>query len=309
MSNLRSTVAQRTYVSLKPWLSASLKQRIAAWARAWRHWRVQPFATRWLGLQYRRSRRRIELNITYACNLSCHNCDRSSPQAPTDLQLSVQQIQQFISESIAARACWAEIVLIGGEPTVHHDFLKIVELIREYRDQYSPSTRIEVFTNGFGSRAQRLLSQVPNDVHIVNSAKARNPYVDYHDAFNIAPKDIARYANADFRNGCQITEVCGIGLGPSGYYPCGAASSMDRVMGWGVGRQSLPAHDDEMTDLLERFCSACGHFNRDRETPPRSQLNSPTWADAYSNYQHNPPTLPIYGQSIGLPGATPGTAQ
>jgi hypothetical protein len=260
-----------------------------------------------LGPQYKRSRTRIELNITYACNLSCYNCDRSSPQAPTNLQLSVQQIQQFISESIAARAHWSEIVLIGGEPTVHRDFLKIVELVRTYRDQHSPSTRIEVFTNGFGSRAQQLLSQVPSDVHIENSSKTRNPYVEYHDGFNIAPVDTARYASSDFRNGCEITQVCGIGLGPSGYYPCGAASSMDRVFGWGLGRQSLPAHDDDMSDLLERFCSVCGHFNRDHAEPPKSQLNSPTWRDAYSNYQQNAPTLPIYGQSLKLTGATSGS--
>jgi hypothetical protein len=213
------------------------------------------------------------------------------------MQLSVEQIQRFIRESIASRAHWSEIVLIGGEPTIHREFLTIIELVRAYRDQHSPSTRIEVFTNGYGTRTQRILAQLPADIHIENSAKTRRPYVEYHEAFSVAPIDTDRYARSDFRNGCEITQKCGIGLGPSGYYPCGVASGIDRVFGWGIGRQSLPAVDDDMTDLLDRFCAVCGHFNRDRSEAPTSQLNSTTWVDAYSRYNSAESMLPIYGQS------------
>src|ERR1035441_10949793 len=69
-------------------------------------WRVGIVATRLLGPQFHRSRRRIELNITFACNLRCVNCDRSCEQAPTSMKMSLQQVTCFIEETVAAGYEW-----------------------------------------------------------------------------------------------------------------------------------------------------------------------------------------------------------
>ena len=52
-----------------------------------------------IGPRYRRSRTRVELDITWACNLRCFNCNRSCEQAPTGESMTLDQIRRFVDES------------------------------------------------------------------------------------------------------------------------------------------------------------------------------------------------------------------
>ncbi len=277
-------------------LHPRLRQVASRLLNRFRIWRVGTVATRLLGPQFRRSRRRIELNITFACNLRCVNCDRSCEQAPTSMQMSLQQVHTFIEETIAAGYKWDDIVIIGGEPTIHTEFLKIVEALRQYRNLHSPKTRIVIFTNGYGRKVNQMLECLPRDVVVENSTKdCDHPVVSYHRSFNVAPVDLPIYRNADYRNGCWITQECGIALGPSGYYPCGVAAGMDRILGRNVGRQNLPREDDNMEDLLNVFCRNCGHFKRGPEALPAPAEQSLIWLNAYAAYNSKKPPLKVYG--------------
>lgn len=296
-------------LSLRRLIAPHLPPRLLNRIRIWRVGRV---ATRLFGPQFRRSRRRIELNITFACNLRCVNCDRSCQQAPTSMHMSLRQVQTFIEESIATGYKWDDIVLIGGEPTIHPDFLKIVEALRQYRNLHAPLARIVVFTNGYGTKVNQMIESLPVDVVVENSQKdGATPIVSYHRSFNIAPVDLPVYRNADYRNGCWITQQCGIALGPSGYYPCGAAAGMDRILGRDVGRQSLPREDDTMEDLLNTFCRNCGHFKREPEVLPAPAEASPAWQNAYTAYKSSKPELNEYGASAkqDFPILPPGAPQ
>src|SRR5262245_29713970 len=93
-----------------------------------RYLRVTKPVTRILGVQYSRALRKIEIDITYACNLSCPNCNRSCAQAPTGERMTVEQIDFFLKESIASGIKWDRIRLVGGEPTLHPHFHNIIQL-------------------------------------------------------------------------------------------------------------------------------------------------------------------------------------
>lgn len=251
-------------------------------------WRVQPAVTRLLGPQFRRNRHRIGIGITYACNLRCHNCDESSAQAPADTQMTVEQIQRFADESAAAGYRWDLIEIAGGEPTMHKDLLRILDVLREYRDRHSPHTVIKVLTNGAGDKVKQVVSQIPRDILVLNSQKEGKRQIELkHATFNVAPEEIGQYKNADFRNACEWTEKCGTGLGPTGYYHCPVAAGMDRIFGWNAGRPSLPSMDDSMEDLAERFCQKCGYFLRQVEYKQAldKPLMSPVWQNAYADYR------------------------
>lgn len=88
---------------------------------AYGRWRIQRWVTRILGPQFRRRPDRLELDITYACNLHCFNCNRSCEQARTNDRMSVAQIRQFLAESRERGQKWRMIRVIGGEPTIHPD--------------------------------------------------------------------------------------------------------------------------------------------------------------------------------------------
>jgi hypothetical protein len=210
--------------------------------------------------------------------------------------MTLQQIELFVKESVANEIKWERIRLLGGEPTLHPNFLEILDRLIAYRDTYSQDTTIEVITNGYGKKVESVLRRIPITIKIDNTHKKPEVQPEFN-TFNVAPKDLRPYRFSDFRNACLISNRCGIGLSSSGYYPCAAAAGIDRIFGWNLGRQNLPKDDDMMHDMLEKFCSHCGHFKRIIEPPVTRPVMSSTWRAAYTLYEQKRPKLTQYGTS------------
>jgi len=252
--------------------------------------RTRDWVTRLIGPQYRRSRRLIEIDITYACNLACDNCNRSVPQAPSSASIGAADLAARIAEWERDEMRWERVRLLGGEPTLHPEFPAMLDLLRSWRDRCSPNARIEVTTNGHGPRVAAILAAIPADVTVNNSAKeASGPGREIFDSFNVAPRDLPAYARADYSNGCRILHDCGMGLAPGGYYHCAVAAGIDRVLGLGAGRPALPAGEDEMRDQMKLLCGWCGHFKRELGRPLDGQISSRSWESAYAAWRLNRP--------------------
>lgn len=271
-------------------LLAPLQRVVFGVRGGWRRLRILRPVTRMFGPQYVRSRDAIEIDITYACNLRCTNCNRSVTQAPEKAQLEIARIRDFVNESIAAGKRWRRIRVLGGEPTLHPQFFEIIDLLLSYR-AHEPGCRIQVVSNGHGEHVKAMLARLPAEVDIENSGKHGN-FQPAFGAFNLAPADDPAFRHADFVNGCSIMTGCGMGLGIGGYYPCAVAAGIDRVLGQSGGRASLPADEDEMADLARRFCRLCGHFREGHDIPEhlREPLlgtpMSPTWVAIYADWRH-----------------------
>jgi hypothetical protein len=213
--------------------------------------------------------------------------------------MTVEQVRRFVQESLAVNYRWKRIRLLGGEPTLHKQFFEILDVLRSYRDEHSPDTIIEVSTNGHGERVNAAIARIPSDIVINNTAKETKLQPHFR-SFNIAPCDLREYDHADFRNGCWVTELCGIGLGPTGYYVCAVASGIDRIYGWNLGLQHLPPAGDDMEEHLRRFCSHCGFFKRAPEAPLEGPVMSATWTHAYARYRQRRPALTRFGEGTGV---------
>jgi hypothetical protein len=249
--------------------------------------------SRWLGPRYRRSRSLLEIDITWACNLRCNNCNRSCSQAPTGEGMTLAQIEHFVEECVAQGRRFERVRLLGGEPTLHPEFHAMLDVLRAWRDAHVPEMILEVTTNGHGAKVQASVARIPADVVVENTAKTtvEQPF----QSFNVAPVDLPAYRRADFRNGCAVTEVCGMGLTPHGFYACAVAGGIDRIVGLDMGRPTLPSPDDDMHDQLEAFCRRCGSFKRHHEEPVTAPVASPTWEEAYRSHRARRPELGRYG--------------
>ena len=232
----------------------------------WWRFRNRKSMTRILGRQFTRTREKIEIDLTYECNLNCYGCNRSCRQAPEKTHIRLSQIDKFIDDSLERGIFWKRIRLLGGEPTLHPDFEEILYKFSRYKLQF-PTTRLEVTTNGFGRHVKRNIIRIPPFFHVENTAKTSAHQEGFY-AFNMAPLDDKRYKHLDFSNGCSNIEDCGIGLTPNGYYPCTLAGGIDRILGQELGRDSLPEADDDMLDLLMEFCKMCGRFKSRVFKPP-----------------------------------------
>ncbi|POZ50718.1 radical SAM protein [Methylovulum psychrotolerans] len=257
-------------------------KRILRWLR------VQHPITRLLGFQYTVASDLIEIDLTYLCNLRCNNCNRSSAQAPEAVHIELNLVRRFVDDSLAQNRSWTRIRLLGGEPTLHPQFDDIVNELLRYKAHYS-GVRIQVVSNGFGHKVQATLQSLPSSIEVENSGKTEVVQPGFG-PFNLAPQDSFAYAQADFRNGCEIASTCGVGLTPQGYYPCALAGGIDRVLGLKRGRTTLPDPDDEMRDLMAIACRLCGRFRDGHFVPIKlrpqlmDQKTSPTWQHIYSEW-------------------------
>jgi sulfatase maturation enzyme AslB (radical SAM superfamily) len=209
-----------------------------------------------------RSKHKIEIDITWQCNLTCFDCNRCCGTAPTGEKMTISQIEKFIKESESENYKWKVIRVIGGEPTIHPNFLEIIQLLINYRNTYEKDEKFKliVSTNGYSQKTKQLLNELPNEVIIENSHKELNEI--YHIGhFNVAPIDIRDTSNEDFTIACTNATYCGMGLTPNGYYHCPVAGSIDRVFGFDLGKKSLPKKNNEMHDSMNAFCKYCGFFD------------------------------------------------
>ncbi len=254
--------------------------------------RVQKPITKMLGRKWKRSLKLIEIDITHDCNLKCLNCCRSCKQAPTNEEMTVDQIKKFVKESIDKKANWEMIRVMGGEPTLHQNLIEILNILAEYKKNHSPETKIELVTNGFGNTLNKISSKIPKEIIIHNTAKKLA--IQHFYKFNLAPKDSKKYKYADFSNGCPAICNVGIGLNRYGYYACANCGAIDRVMGLNIGRKKLPSSDDLMRDQLDACCRYCGIFGYGSTIRSKKEVMSPSWKKAYEKYKKEKPSLPLY---------------
>ncbi|WP_298366421.1 glycosyltransferase [uncultured Lutibacter sp.] len=207
---------------------------------------------------------KIEIDITYDCNLKCIGCNRSCTQAPTTESVSVLDIEKFINDSISLNKKWELINVLGGEPTLHPNFEKIIELIHEnYIEKFSPNTILQVVSNGVEAKSRDLCEKVKSfkNVRIDYGSFKESKNVEYFSPFNDAPFDDEDYDNSDYDKGCWVTSYCGIGLNKRGYYACSIIGGIDRLKEGKNAISSLSeVSKEDLKNQLEEFCKYCGNF-------------------------------------------------
>jgi hypothetical protein len=252
-----------------------------------------------LGTLYRPNTRLVQIDLTYECNLTCPNCSRSCTQAPTNEHMTVGQVKKFLDESVSKGWRWRRIDLMGGEPTLHPDFSEIVNLVKTYRDDYSPATVIGLLTNATIPQVAKVLGKTWQALAVASKPLSLRHFEskDWY-SFNTAPQDLPRLSRMDFTNGCWVTKMCGLGLNRYGYYLCGDGAGIDRIFGFDIGRKHVPDPDDDFMDQKRILCRYCGSFHRNFKRIDigitQKFANSPTWAAAYKKYKHQKPAMTLY---------------
>jgi len=243
---------------------------------------------------------KIEIDITYKCNLKCIACNRSCSQAPTNEQIEFADIERFIAESIELGKKWDLINILGGEPTLHPDFEKIIKYISErYIILHSPKTHLQIVSNGLTEYTRNLLEEVKNykNVSIDYGSFKKNNKIEYFSPFNDAPIDDDNFKNVDYSKACWVTNYCGIGLNKFGYYGCSVCGGIDRIVN--ENRDGIKYLKDISIEKFQeqffKFCGLCGNFKdydvnegnvipRCEKAPLKRDFVSKTWNDLYNRY-------------------------
>ena len=210
------------------------------------------------------------------------------------MHMPIEVIQNFLRETETKGIRWESLHILGGEPTLHPDFVEIVLTLDEWFQRHSPETDLKVITNGVSKLTKSNIEKIPERWHYDNSFKIDFQKATSHfEPFNLAPIDLEEWKEQDFSKGCYITQDSGIGLTPYGYFHCAIAGGIERIMNLGHGLESIPEHPWEMLAMMEEYCKKCGHFlsdtfveraDRDGSLPPPDTV-SLSWEMAYNQWK------------------------
>lgn len=238
--------------------------------------------------------KKLEIDITYICNLTCAGCSRSSAQAPSGQHMSIDTVRQFLDESGERGIKWEALHILGGEPTMHPNFVEIVTMLDDWFMEHSPNTDLKVITNGVSKKTQKNLMSIPERWRYDNSFKFdRERDTSHFEPFNLAPIDLPQWRGEDFTKGCYITQDSGIGLTPYGYFHCAIAGGIERIVNLGHGFKEMPEHPWQFLEMMKDYCRFCGHYLSDTfmERSERIGLDvspetvSESWKLAYEEWK------------------------
>jgi hypothetical protein len=227
---------------------------------------------------------KIEWHITYRCNLGCRACSRCSwmeqPHTPDmtldDARECMRQADEIGWRRLPGPGYGAEpprIVIVGGEPTLHPQFLEFVRMAMEWSGTYC-----EVFSNHFTAESRELLDMARTKFGAsinrdgIKTAPRRSPddggqvwgmetYVSPHEAG--LPLKICY---------CHSFMICGIGYDSSGFSPCPLGMMVSKILGVkGTTRNLADLFNAEtMYFMTTEICRHCGYEGQNRYAP--SQL-------------------------------------
>jgi hypothetical protein len=164
---------------------------------------------------------RVQINLTYDCNMSCHMCiqlqDVLEWKNPMHINVEDLKLAAEIFEDLGIET--RMVRLSGGEPTVHPQYEKCVEAVTKYW-KYD---RLVVCTN----------TLVEKPVEGVTKYRLSPPgwKEPRHVPWTISPDDLGIKTPTRLPIDCIVMRRCGVLFDSYGFGPCGNANPIGRVLG------------------------------------------------------------------------------
>lgn len=230
---------------------------------------------------YRPKSGKIEWHITYRCNLGCKACTRCSwmnPPHTGDMTLDdayecMRQADAIGWRKMPGPGNGAErprVLILGGEPTLHPDFLEFVRLAREWTGTY-----VQILSNGYSEETRRLLNvaqRIYGAPSMLEGFKnhPRQAECDGSQLWHMETYVSPAEANLPFAICyCHSSQICGIGADHSGYSPCPIGLMVSKVLGVeGVTKNFADLYDIEKSNKMTlAICEHCGFEKLNRYGP------------------------------------------
>lgn len=220
--------------------------------------------------------KKVELNITFECNLRCANCNRLCNYAPLADPMTVDQVALMVKKLREAGKQLLRTKVVGGEPTIHPDFLSICEVLSEGTKDGTVG-KVSINTNGTTASKYESPGRLPPNVRL----RVSRPSQKSHLPVLWAPQDVGLPS----RGPCKMPKVCGFSLDSRGWLMCSVGIPITRL--FGCEHLYRPLTGDLPTTVwgVKEMCGLC-IFSTNlakvqiSEAPHTWDLASPTWAKA-----------------------------
>ena len=242
---------------------------------------------------------RAELHITYRCDLGCGSCNRGcffpdgSKIAP---DMTMLDVCGFLEEAEQAKKLGLklqDIVVIGGEPTLHPEILDILRLLKDY------GCSVILFSNAWSERAKVLVAHIEKEKlcqvysQTAKSCRVDHAPADYSFSVFISPENVGKSSEPEHWLNCPCYTGCGFSVDSRGYTPCAIGGLIDSVMCAGqerVKQLSFLLNPKHTRIVMSALCKHCGAHRCSRRDLPGidrhvcySTSMSSAWQCGFSN--------------------------
>jgi len=232
----------------------------------------------------------IQIEVTNACPRRCANCTRALAHAREPFFITRREFCRAVGALMAfpddsepdAQARPKIVGLIGGEPLVHPEFRRLVDIFCEMIPRRSARgcwTGVDLSRHRYGELIRRRFGYVNENLHEPPSR---------HHPILVSVSEVARTLFDDQAeaeqwmwqqiDACWLQPLWSSSITPKGFFFCEVAAALDLVFDGPGGlpvdptcwRQPLAAYREQ----IERWCPRCGIPLRNlRARPDRDRLD------------------------------------
>jgi organic radical activating enzyme len=201
----------------------------------------------------------IQIEITNKCHLSCAHCTRHVGHHKQPYIMDLKTIEKAID---SLEGYEGHIGIMGGEPTVHPDFLKIVDIMEE---KIPEKERREFWTAGFKwSEYKDRIHEVFNEELIAFNDHS-NPEEGWHQPLLIAIEEVVEDKKLMWKmvDNCWVQLRWSASITPKGAFFCEVAAAQDHMFdgpgGWELekGWWERTPEDTDFKEQVKRYCPKC----------------------------------------------------
>jgi hypothetical protein len=226
----------------------------------------------------------VELCLTYRCNVKCANCSNLCTQAPTTGDLTPEQVQYFINDSLANNHVWEQITIHGGEPVLNPWVYEIVRVLVEYRK--TTGCIIWLLSNNSTRKIREDITRISDqyDIPLGISEKHETNINKSGDLIQYIPVNESPIdSGIEYTYGCFQSKHCGLCYNNIGYFPCSPMAAAARVFNYKSAADSIgDLTKEKCQEYFEMHCKYCGFAAIDSSRVVE-QVTSKSWEKVLKN--------------------------
>ncbi|MBC8146546.1 MAG: radical SAM protein [Bacteroidetes bacterium] len=198
----------------------------------------------------------VQIDITNACKLNCAHCNRLVGHHKKSYFMDVDTVAKSI-ESLDGFP--GTIGIIGGDPTIHPDFIEICKLMKKM----VPRKKRQIATAGYKwEEYKEIIYQTFEKDHVQYNNHSENKEV-FHQPLLLAGEDILEDRELMWRliGNCWMQWRWCSSITPKGGYMCEPAGAMDILFdgetGYPIEKGWWNKETEQFVDQVKRFCPKC----------------------------------------------------
>jgi len=224
----------------------------------------------------------IQIEITNACNLTCSSCTRFVGHHPRPYYMDLATVERAIRSLDGYEG---QIGIMGGEPTIHPEFPKVLELVRTFIPE---RRKRELWTNGKNWDKYKDIITETFDHDLITYNDHQDKEVGVHQPLLIAAEEILQDRELMWRliGNCWVQWRWAASITPKGGFFCEVAAAQDMLFegpgGYPIEKGWWNRNPNEFMDQVKRYCPRCSG------AVPMKGVNAHSPHDYLSkgNYEH-----------------------